>query len=114
MFLIHEVGEMSVQQLQERLDPPATEAGARRLMGILYKKGVVRMHKDGRKKIYSPVESSLDTGIKALRDVLSSFFKGSPSLGISKLLDTDASKYSDKELDAIEDALTEIRKRNKD
>ena len=114
MFLIHEMGEMSVHQLQEKLDPPTTEAGARRLMGILYKKGLLRMHKNGRQKIYSPVESSLDTGIKALRDVLGSFFKGSPSLGISKLLDTDASKYSDKELDAIEDALSEIRKRNKD
>tara|TARA_B110000908_G_C9904043_1_gene292318 strand:+ start:179 stop:523 length:345 start_codon:yes stop_codon:yes gene_type:complete len=114
MFLIHEMGEMSVQQLEAKIDPPATEAGARRLMGILYKKGLIRMHKEGRKKIYSPVESSLDTGLKALRDVLGSFFKGSPSLGISKLLDTDSSKYSEKELDAIEDALTEIRKRNQD
>lgn len=112
MFLVHQMGEMSVHQLEEKLEPPTTEAGARRLLGTLYKKGLLRMHKNGRQKIYSPVESSLDTGIKAMRDVLGSFFKGSPSLGISKLLDTDASKYSEKELDAIEEALKEVRKRN--
>lgn len=60
------------------------------------------------------MDSSLDTGIKALRDVFGSFFKGSASLGISRLSDADASKYSEKELAAIEDALMEIRNRNKD
>jgi len=114
MFLIHEMGEMSVHQLEEKLDPPATEAGARRFLGTLYKKGLLRMHKNGRQKIYSPVESTLDTGLKALRDVLSSFFKGSPSLGLSQLLDTDASQYSEKEINKIEDTLKEIRRRNKE
>lgn len=112
MFLIHQHGEMNVHLLEETLEPTTTEAGARRLLGILFKKGLLRMHKEGRQKIYSPVESTVDTGIKAMRDVLGSFFQGSPALGISKLLDTDSSKYSAKELDEIESALQEIRKKN--
>jgi len=111
MFIVHRMSELSVNQLKDEMDPVATEACARRFLGTLYKKGLLCVRKNGKQKIYSPAASTVDTGIKALRDVLASFFKGSPSLGISNLLDTDESEYSAKELDSIESALLKIRER---
>ena len=80
-------------------------------LGILAKKGHLKHRKDGRRYIYAPTVPLDKASRSAARNLLRTFFSGSPSKAILTMLDVSSSRLTKKELDEIAAWLDEEKKR---
>ena len=76
MDIVFARGEATVRQIQEQLDDPPTDMAVRRMVQILEEKGFLKRRKEGRKVVYSPLESRKSAGASALQHVVNTFFGG--------------------------------------
>jgi len=76
MDIVFARGEATVRQIQEQLDDPPTDMAVRRMVQILEEKGFLKRRKEGRKVVYSPLESRKSAGASALQHVVDTFFGG--------------------------------------
>lgn len=76
MDIVFARGEANVRQIQEQLDDPPTDMAVRRMVQILEEKGFLKRRKEGRKVVYSPLESRKSAGASALQHVVNTFFGG--------------------------------------
>ncbi len=102
MDIIYQLGEASVNDVLSKVHDDPSYNTVRVTMGILEKKGHLKVHKDGKRCIYSPTLSQKQATHTALRDLLETFFQGSPSKAILTMLDMSSDKISEKDLDEIE------------
>ena len=67
----------TVQEIRESLPDPPTPMAVRRLVAILMEKGFLKRQKNGREFVYLPRQTKRVAVLKALRQVLATFFDGS-------------------------------------
>jgi predicted transcriptional regulator len=101
MDAIYQLGEASVAEIARRMGDEPGYDSVRVTLGILEKKGHVAHREEGRRYVYRPRVPHARATKTALRDVLKTFFGGSPSKAILTLLDMSAARLSPEELDAI-------------
>jgi len=109
MDIIYQLGEASVHDVVERLsDRPAYDS-IRVTMGILKKKQHLDYRRDGRQYIYFPQKPVDDAMRSAARNMMKTFFDGSPSRAVLAFLDVSNESMTAEELAEIE-RLIEQRK----
>ncbi len=108
MEILYRLGEASAADVVGRMDPDPGYDSVRVTLGILEKKGHVKHRQDGRRYVYTPTVPHETASRSAIRNVLHTFFRGSPSRAILALL--GMSKLSREELDVIAQWIEEERK----
>ena len=114
MALLFQLGEGSVTEVREAMDDPPSYSAVRALLGLLLEKGHVRHKKDGRKYVYSPAVAPSKARKSAMHHLVRTFFGGSMERAVSYLLDSEAKKLSDEELDRLATRIAEARQDRQD
>ena len=111
MDVIYRLGEASAADVVRALpDRPAYNT-IRVTLGILEKKGFLKHRQEGPRYVYEPTIAAAKAQQSALKHLLQTFFRGSPSAAILTLLDGSSARLSAKELDAIARAIAQARKK---
>lgn len=110
MDLLYRDGELTANDLVERLAGNPSNSAVRTLLRILEEKGHVKRQQEGLRYVYKPTVSREKARRSALNHLLSTFFDGSPETVVSTLLDENASKLSDDQLDALAKMIDRARK----
>ncbi|UCC71513.1 MAG: BlaI/MecI/CopY family transcriptional regulator [Gemmatimonadota bacterium] len=108
MDIVYRLGEASVADVADRIDPDPGYDSVRVTLGILEKKGHVKHRQDGRRYVYSATVPHEKASRSAMRNLLGTFFHGSPSRAILALL--GMSKLSAEELEEIATWIEEEKK----
>lgn len=110
MDVIHHLGHASVNDILENMDDPPSYNSVRVTLTILEKKGYLLHRVEDQRYIYAPTDLPDDAKRTALAHIVSTFFDGSASGVVSTLLNMNAKKISDKELDELSAMIEKARK----
>jgi BlaI family penicillinase repressor len=110
MDILFTQGRATAAEVQGALPDPPGYSAVRAMLRILEEKGHVRHEQDGPRYIYVPTVARDNAKKTAIRHVLRTFFDGSASQAISALLDDDASRLSNAELDRLARMIDRARK----
>jgi BlaI family transcriptional regulator, penicillinase repressor len=112
MDILYRLGEAGTAEVVRHLaDRPAYNS-VRVTLGILERKGVVRHRQEGARYLYAPTLPAEKVRESALRHLVRTFFRGSPSKAILTLLDSPSTRLSPEELNQLA-AWVEAAKREK-
>jgi predicted transcriptional regulator len=89
-------------------DPPSYSA-VRSLLTILVSKGHLRSEAQGTRYLYRPTVPRETARKRALRDMVATFFAGSPKQAVVALLDDAATKLSAEDLDELRRRIEEAK-----
>ena len=112
MDIIYRLGEAGAAEVVEHLPDRPAYNSVRVTLGILERKGVVRHRREGARYVYAPTVPAERARESALRHVVRTFFRGSPSKAALTLLDSASTRLSAEELDELT-AWVEAAKRGK-
>jgi BlaI family transcriptional regulator, penicillinase repressor len=112
MDVIYRLGQAGAAEVVEHLPDRPAYNSARVTLGILERKGMVRHRREGTRYVYSPTVPAERARDSALRHVVRTFFRGSPSKAVLTLLDSPSTRLSAEELNELA-AWVEAAKRGK-
>lgn len=110
MDIVYELGEVSAQQVQQRLPDPPSYSSVRTLLGRLEDKGQLSHREQGGRYLYAPLVKRETATRNALRRLVRTFFDGSAVQAANALLGM-SQDISDEELDALENLIQQTRER---
>jgi predicted transcriptional regulator len=112
MDVIYRIGEAGAAEVVEHLPDRPAYNSVRVTLGILERKGLVRHRREGTRYVYSPTVPAERARDSALRHVVRTFFRGSPTKAVLTLLDSPSTRLSAEELNELA-AWVEAAKRGK-
>lgn len=89
MDALFRLGEAAVAQVLAELASPPSYSAVRGMLALLESKGMVSHRREGLRYIYSPTVAPGKARKRALKNVVATFFKGSPERAVSALLGLD-------------------------
>ena len=101
MEVLYRRGRATAAELQDEMPDPPSYSAVRAMLRILEEKGHVRHELDGLRYQYLPTASVDRAKRSALRNVVETFFEGSPQKAMAALLDDSARELSSEELDHL-------------
>jgi BlaI family transcriptional regulator, penicillinase repressor len=101
MDVLYRLGEAGAAEVVAHLPGHPPYNSVRVTLGILERKGIVRHRRDGTRYVYSPTAPADKVRESALRDLVRTFFRGSPSKAILTLLDSPSTRLSADELNEL-------------
>jgi len=114
MDIVYRLGEAGASEVAARMrDGPGYDS-VRVTLGILEKKGHLKHRQEGRRYVYSPTLPHTKATQKAMRNLLQTFFRGSPSKAVLSLLDMSSARLSKTELEEIAEWIEKERKAQDD
>lgn len=109
--LLYQLEEASAADVREAMTDPPSDSAVRAVLTLLVEKGHARFRRDGRRYLYAPGMPQTRARRSALRHVVETFFGGSAEEAMSALLDAEARKLSDDELERLAERIDEARGR---
>ena len=114
MDILYRLGEAGAAEVAAKMrDDPGYDS-VRVTLGILERKGHLKHRQDGRRYVYLPTVPHQKATRSAMRNLLKTFFRGSPSKAVLSLLDMSSQRLSCDELDEIADWIEKERKAHDD
>jgi predicted transcriptional regulator len=101
MDIVYRTGKATVSEVLDALPDPPTYSAVRALLRILETKGHLAHRQDGPRYVYHPTVPREAASETALERLLTTFFGGSVERTVATLLDLEAEKLSDEELDRL-------------
>ncbi len=101
MDILYRLGSATAAEVKENLPDAPGYSAVRALLRILEEKGHLKHAYDGPRYVYAPVVSRPAAQKSALKQIVKTFFDGSPSNAVAALLDMSANDLSDTELDQL-------------
>jgi predicted transcriptional regulator len=98
MDAVYRSGRASAAEVLKLLPDPPTNAAVRAMLGILVRKGWLKIEKDGPRYVYLPTRSRRDAGRSAIRRVVDTFFDGSLESTVAAVLDAGAGRLTEAEI----------------
>lgn len=109
MQVLFSLKEATAAQIREQLANPPTGNAVRATLQILENKGLVkRDRKEGREFIFQPTETSGTAGVRALKQVLETFFNGSISTALAAHL-TKEEKLDTEDIERLQQLIEEAK-----
>jgi predicted transcriptional regulator len=105
MEALYRRGRATVAEVRDDLPDPPTDAAVRAALLLLEDKGHVRSSMRGQRSVYTPAVAATTARRRALRDLVTTFFRGSRADAMAELL----SEVTDQELDRVEELLRRRR-----
>jgi predicted transcriptional regulator len=113
MEAVYQLEEASVADVVKKMPDEPDYHTIRVAMANLREKGYLKHRREGKRYIYSPVISEEKAQKSALRHMVETFFKDSPSRAVLKLLDISSTDLSDKDIDEIQKWIDKTKSKNK-
>ena len=113
MNVVHQLGEVSVADVLERLDDPPSYSAVRTMIRHLEAKRLLRHRQEGKRYLYKATQSRESASRSALRKLLDVFFAGSASDAVAAILDVQGEQLSSEELARIESLVQQARAEGK-
>jgi len=110
MDVIFELSEASAKEILERIPDPPSYSAIRATLNNLERKGFLAHRERDLKYIYFPTADPEETKRGAINRLLRTFFDGSASLAMSKLLDVSKDEVSEEELEQLQDMIEAAKK----
>ena len=85
--VLYRLGKASVAEVLAALPDPPSYSAVRGMLTLLEDKGHVRHKRDGMRYIYMPAVAPAKARRSALRQLVSTFFEGSPTAAAAALLE---------------------------
>jgi len=114
MQIVFARGEATVQEICSALPDPPTPMAVRRMLAILQEKGHLKRLKHGREFVYLPRQSKSRAGLKALRQVLATFFDSSVEAALAAHLEKPGARLSDAEIERLADLIDDLQRQRDD
>lgn len=111
MDIIYQKGCATAQEVLENLPQPPSYSAVRAMLRILEEKGLLKHKQEGPRYVFLPRVSRERAKKSAMKNLLSTFFDGSPESAMATLLDVSASDLSDEELDRLEELIRKAREK---
>jgi len=108
--VLYKAGRATAAEVQVAMPAAPSYSAVRTLLRILEDKGHVRHEQDGTRYIYLPTVARDAAKRSALQHLLNTFFEGSTTQAIAALLDDDAARMSNADLDRLSAAIKRARK----
>ena len=110
MSVLWDLGEATVNEIRERVDPDLAYTSVSTMVRMLEMKGYVSHRRgEGKTHVYYPVIDSQAAGESALGRVLDKIYGGSPIKLLAHLVEQN--KLSEKELERMRELLKRPKKR---
>lgn len=101
MDILFRMGRATAEEVLAELPDPPSYSAVRALLATLEQKELVTHEKDSRRYVYLPAVPEKKAKRTALRQLLSTFFDGSPEKLVASLLDPKDQKLSPDEISRI-------------
>ncbi len=111
MDVLFRRGQASAAEVQEGLPDPPSYSAVRTHLRILEEKGHITHDQEGPRYVYRPALAKEKAKRTALHHLVETFFNGSAEQAMAALLDDDASRLSQSELERLSSLVEEARKR---
>jgi len=98
---LYRLGTASVAEVRANLPDPPGYSAVRGMLSLLEEKGYIRHKRDGMRYVYTPVIAPAKARQSALRQLVSTFFEGSPLAAAAALLEMSDHKLSAEERDHL-------------
>jgi BlaI family transcriptional regulator, penicillinase repressor len=95
--VLYRLGKATVAEVLADLPDPPSYSAVRGMLALLEEKGYVRHKRDGMRYVYAPVIAASKARQSALRQLVSTFFDGSPLAAAAALLEMSGQKLSREE-----------------
>jgi len=99
--VLYRLGKASVAEVLAELPDPPSYSAVRGMLTLLEEKGYVRHKRDGMRYVYTPVIAPAKARRSALRQLVSTFFEGSPIAAAAALLEMSGEELSAEERDQL-------------
>ena len=109
MDILFRLGKATAEEVLNELPDPPSYSAVRALLATLETKGLVKHGKDSRRYVYQPTVPEKKAKRTALRQLISTFFEGSPEKLVASLLDPEDQKLSGEEIEKIRKLIDEKR-----
>ena len=109
MEILHRRRRATVEELRAELPNAPSRSSVRKLLEIMIERGLLAREYDGPRFAYFPVAKPEEASRSALRQLLRTFFNGSPSSAIAALLDDTNEPLSDAEYKRLHALLKKAR-----
>ncbi len=110
MDVIYKLGKATAADVHDRLPDQPTYSTVRAKLRVLEEKGFVRHEEQGPRYLFIPITPRDKARRSALQHLVDTFFGGSAEQVVATLLDSSASKLTDKELDRLSEMIDKARK----
>ena len=114
MDIAYQLGEATAEEIRERLPDQPHNASVRTLLRILVDKGHLVHRREKKRYIYSPVVAQDKAGASALKNVVQTFFQGSPQKTLTALLSISRDSLSAEELEQLRAFVEKREEENRD
>ena len=94
---LYRLGKASVAEILAELPDPPSYSAVRGMLALLGSKGHVRHKREGMRYIYTPAVAPAKARRSALRQIVSTFFRGSPFEAAATLLEMSGEELSAEE-----------------
>ena len=101
MEVLYRLGKASVAEVLAELPDAPSYSAVRGMLTLLEEKGHVRHKRDGMRYVYTPVIAPAKARQSALRQLVSTFFQGSPMAAAAALLEMSGEELSVQERDQL-------------
>ncbi len=110
MEIIYQRGQATAAEVGEALQDCPSYSAVRGVLRVLQERGLVKHRLDGPRYVYSPTVPRSRAMRSALRNLLKTFFGGSTESAVAALLEMDAGKLTQEQLDRMMALIAEARK----
>lgn len=109
MDILFRLQRATAVDVQKALGEPISNSAVRGMLRYLASKGYVAFEQDGPRYVYFPVQRNDDASRSALRHLVSTFFRNSPSSAIAALIDMHDEPLPDEEYQRLARMLDDAR-----
>lgn len=111
--VLYRLQEASANDVQSELPDAPGNSSVRTHLRKLVDKGIVGMRESGLKYVYFPLEESSTASKTLMKELIETFYGGTPGLAVNQLLSMNMDDISEQELDELEQLIRETRKTRK-
>src|SRR5688572_7123725 len=110
MEVVYRLGRASVADVLAALPDPPSYTSVRTMLRLLEEKGHLRHREEGRRFVYLPVVAAGTARRSALKNLLATFFNGSVEKAVASLIESEAGRLSEEELERLAKLIDQARK----
>ncbi len=113
MEILYERGKASAAEVRQAMPDAPGYSAVRALLRVLEQKGHVRHEEQGLKYVYLPVVARNKASRSAVKQLMDTFFAGSPEQIVAALLDVSSARLTREELDRMAAMIEQAKKEGK-
>ena len=109
MEILYRRRRATVEEIRSELPDASSPSSVRKLLDIMIDRGLLAREHDGPRFVYFPAARPADASRSALRQLVRTFFAGSPGSAMAALLDMSSTRLSAEEYQRLKALLDRAR-----